>query len=136
MGGNKSEMEVPQAQAPVSETTVGKGKGKVVLQEYDKGEVHAHDRDAGLCFVFKQRRSFALGMDTFLKVQHTYPVGAVCVVYGDKGKPSNGDPADLVLTRNPEGWEMSVLPAGTVPQPHSVLVDPVMTKLDEFLQRL
>lgn len=132
--GNKSEVEVPKADAVANEVKVG--KDKIRLQEYEKGEIHAHDDDAGLCFVYKQRRAFALGMDTFLKTQHTHAAGAVCVVHGEKSKPSKGSAGDLVLTRKPEGWEMSIAAAGTVPQPYSVLCDPIINKLDEFLQRL
>jgi hypothetical protein len=105
----KDEVAVPKVGSSTSSVGSGCTIGKLRLQAYMKDEVHVHDDENNLVFVYKGKRAFQLGIDIFLKQQFIFKIGQECVIKGEKTVKAGVDAADLVLTRNISNWSMSLV---------------------------
>ena len=130
--GGMNETEIPKTAAR------GKDAGAAIgtLRPHtNNDEVHFHDDAGGLRFAYPGVRTFQVGMDAFLRFQqHNFAPGDVCVVRG-KADGGSRKAADLVLTRKEEGWEIGLAPVGEVKEAYAI-VDPVISSLDDFVQRI
>jgi hypothetical protein len=140
-GDAKDEVAVPKVGSSTSSIGSGCTIGKLRLQAYMKDEVHVHDDENNLVFVYKGKRAFQLGIDMFLKQQFTFKPGQKCVIKGEKKVKAGVDAADLVLTRNIGNWSMSLVKSGTLDATpdagnNAVVADEVLGILDEFVQRI
>ena len=131
MGGmNETEIPKTTTRAQKAGTQVGS-----LRSHTNNDEVHFHDDQNNMRFAYSGVRTFQVGMDAFLRFQqHYFAPGDVCLVRGlaDAGSRIA---ADLVLTRNEDGWEISLSPAGSTKEGYAI-VDPVLSSLDDFVQRL
>ena len=100
-----------------------------------KDEVHIHDDEAGLCFVYKGKRSFQLGVDMFIRNQHQVPENATCLIKGETISKTKQAAADVVLCRDGYRWNISLVPAGSAVA-KVLICDRVISALDDFAQQI
>lgn len=147
MSGDKDQMELEKPKTGKADntlnipknapTSIGNMLDQLRLQSYkDKDEIHIHDDANKAVFVYKGKTAFAYSMDFWLRNQYQFKVGDVCVMAGDiLSSHGNSAPSDLVMTRLADRWNIELKPCGTVKGSH-LIGDPVLTKLDQFVQRI
>lgn len=129
--GGENECTIPKTKAVASDKT----HIEELRLHHQGDEVHVHDDKANLRFCYKGKRAFQLGTDAFIRRQHEYQVGTILVVVGADSAAKGRHAADLVYTRQEDGWTMKLVERGTV-KGKEVICDPVISKLDDFIQRL
>jgi hypothetical protein len=127
----KSETVIPKSS--MSKDTI---IGDYRFQYYkEKDEIHVHDDDSKLVFVFKNGRQFQLGVDDFVRNSWRYKDQDTVVISGERNHSSSGGKiADLVLTKEGNRWVLTLAPSGSVVGKY-IVADKTLVQLDDFINR-
>lgn len=129
---DKVDRELPQVQAKDGPTA--KLGAFRTHADYGADEFHVHDDKSGQRFCMAGIRRWEVSARDFLRTYHFFQIGTVVVFCGEsKGKKHKN--CDLVFTRTDNGaWVASLEECGSVTG-NVHMGDPVITALDELVQR-